>query len=130
IGRGVLSHRPCRRGAYVVSGGGLSAAASLPHLRLGMNRPALLTLVLLLRAPAIEAQSIRIQVVDVGQADGTLIRTPHMKWVLVDAGQEAMLADSLGPYFGVSRLALAIGSHRHHDHIGGMDVVLRKIPTD
>ena len=77
-----------------------------------------------------QTQSVRIQVIDVGQADGILVRTPNGHWVLIDAGQGTLLADSLGPHFGVTRLALAVGSHRHRDHIGGMDNVLNRIATD
>jgi competence protein ComEC len=75
-------------------------------------------------------ESVRIQVIDVGQADGILVRTPNSQWVLIDAGQGRMLADSLSPRFGVSRLALAVGSHRHRDHINGMWRVLRVLPAD
>lgn len=73
---------------------------------------------------------MRIQVIDVGQGDGILIRTPNRRWVLIDAGQGSLLADSLASEFGVGRLALAIGSHRHKDHINGLWRVLRVVPTD
>ncbi len=76
------------------------------------------------------AQSVRIQVVDVGQGDGILVRTPHHQWVLIDAGPTRFLADSLGPQFGVSRLALVIVSHRHADHYATIERILRSIPVD
>ena len=77
------------------------------------------------------AQSIRIQVIDVGTGDGILIRTPAHEWVLIDAAADnAHLAEALPTNFGVDRLRLAVGSHRHADHIGGMDEVLRAIDTD
>jgi beta-lactamase superfamily II metal-dependent hydrolase len=69
-------------------------------------------------------------VIDVGHADGILVRTPNGQWILIDAGQGTLLADSLPTQFGVPRLALAVGSHRHRDHIGGMDHVLNRIPAD
>jgi beta-lactamase superfamily II metal-dependent hydrolase len=96
------------------------------------HRPALSLLPVLLIAVAAPAggQAVRIQVIDVGQADGILVRTPNGQWILIDAGQGTLLADSLPTQFGVSRLALAVGSHRHRDHIGGMDHVLNRIPTD
>lgn len=52
---------------------------------------------LLLRPTTTSAQfsSVRVQVIDVGQADGTLIRTPNSEWVLIDSGQNGLLADSL-----------------------------------
>ena len=72
---------------------------------------------------------VRIQVIDVGQADGILIRTPNTRWILIDAGQGTLLADSLPTRFGVDTIHLAIGSHRHKDHIGAMDNVMAAIPT-
>ncbi len=74
--------------------------------------------------------SVRIQVVDVGQGDGILIRTPQSRWILIDAGTNSQIADALGPEWGVDRLALAIVSHRHFDHHGGMDNVLNAVPVD
>lgn len=35
--------------------------------------------------------SVRVQVIDRGQADGILIRTPNEKWVIIDAGQDEAL---------------------------------------
>ena len=74
--------------------------------------------------------SVRIQIVDVGQGDGILIRTPRQRWVLIDAGPNQMLADSLGPQFGVDRLALVVVSHRHGDHYAGIERVLRTLAVD
>lgn len=91
---------------------------------------ALGSLVCLLSAPAAsQFTSVRVQVIDVGQADGILVRTPNSRWILIDAGQGTLLADSLQSQFGVDSLALVIGSHRHKDHIGAMDNVLNRIPT-
>ncbi len=75
------------------------------------------------------AQSIRITVIDVGQGDALLVRTPNGPVRPGRPGQDPWLADSLVSQFGVTRLELAIGSHRHYDHVGGMDEVLRRIPT-
>ena len=73
--------------------------------------------------------SVRVQVIDVGQADGILVRTPNSKWVLIDAGQDGNLGPALSSSFGVDTLELAIGSHRHRDHIGGMDEVFYNVPV-
>lgn len=88
------------------------------------------TSLLLFAAVPCAAQSVRVQVVDVGQGDGILIRTPHRKWVLIDAGPTRYLADSLGPQFGVDRLALVFVSHRHADHFARMPRLLRSLPVD
>lgn len=94
-------------------------------MRLGLGT----SLFLLLAAPCL-AQSVRIQVVDVGQGDGILIRTPHHQWVLIDAGPNRRLADSLVPQFGVDRLALVFVSHRHIDHFISIPRILRGLPVD
>jgi len=87
------------------------------------------SLFLLLTAPCV-AQSVRIQIVDVGQGDGILVRTPHHTWILIDAGPNRQLADSLVSQFGVDRLALVFVSHRHADHFARMARVLRSLPVD
>lgn len=79
---------------------------------------------------SLAGQSVRIQIVDVGQGDGILIRTPHHRWVLIDAGPNRMLADSLTPQFGVTHLDLVIVTHRHGDHFASMERVLRSLPVD
>jgi beta-lactamase superfamily II metal-dependent hydrolase len=81
-------------------------------------------------AASLTGQSVRVQVVDVGQGDGILIRTPHQQWVLIDAGPNRMLADSLGPHFGVTRLAVLFLSHRHSDHFAGMERIIRSVTVD
>ena len=35
-------------------------------------------------------RSVRVQVIDRGQADGILIRTPNEKWILIDPGQDRL----------------------------------------
>ena len=72
--------------------------------------------------------SVRIEVIDVGQADAILIRTPNTHWILIDAGQSRVLGDSLRSKFGVDELEVAVASHRHRDHIGGMDDVVGRVP--
>lgn len=89
----------------------------------------LLTLVVCGATPA-TSQFVRVQVVDVGQGDGMLIRTPNQRWVLIDSGPDRTLADSLGPQFGVNRLVLLIVSHRHSDHYAAVERLLRTIPVD
>lgn len=73
-------------------------------------------------------QSVRVQIIDVGQGDGIIIRTPNVKWVLIDAGTSSQIANALHSW-GVSKIALAVVSHRHSDHQGGMDNVLNSIPV-
>jgi competence protein ComEC len=96
-----------------------------------MHPTLLVVIVAVLTAPAsAQFASVRVQVVDVGQGDGILIRTPNRKWVLIDAGTNNTLATNLGPVFGVNRLALVIVSHRHGDHYAGTAHVLDTYPID
>lgn len=75
-------------------------------------------------------EALRVHVVDVGQGDGILIRTPNEHWVLIDAGSGHLLANLLPTEFGVPRLDVAILSHRHLDHGGGMHRALDILEVD
>jgi beta-lactamase superfamily II metal-dependent hydrolase len=89
-------------------------------------------LALFIASPAVSQphSSVRVQVIDRGQADGILIRTPNEQWIVIDAGTNREQAEAMRDHWGVDRVALAVVSHRHFDHQGGMDEVLRAIPTD
>lgn len=89
----------------------------------------LITCLILSALRSASGQSVRVQIVDVGQGDGILIRTPNQQWVLIDAGPTRFLADSLGPHFGVNRLELVVVSHRHTDHYATIERILRAVPV-
>ncbi len=76
--------------------------------------------------------SVRVQVVDVGQGDGILIRTPNQRWIVIDAGTNGQMADAMQDpdIWNVDRIALVVVSHRHKDHYNGMDEVLRGLAVD
>lgn len=95
-----------------------------------MRRPLVVFLALLLPLPvSAQHKSVRVQVIDRGQADGILIRTPNDEWVVIDAGTSKQQAESMRDVWGVDSVALAIVSHRHTDHFGGMDDVLSTFPV-
>ncbi|GFR37370.1 DNA internalization-related competence protein ComEC/Rec2 [Insulibacter thermoxylanivorax] len=90
-----------------------------------------------------------VSVLDVGQGDAILIRTPHGRHLLIDGGgtfrfgeQEAWRArrdpyevgkDTLVPLLrrrGIQRLDAVIATHLDADHIGGLHAVLENIPTE
>lgn len=75
-------------------------------------------------------KSVQIQIIDRGQADGILIRTPNEKWVVIDAGTNSKRAEAMATTWGVDRVELAILSHRHFDHLGGMDDVIQRFPLE
>ncbi len=70
--------------------------------------------------------SIELHVIDIGQGDSLLIRTPEGD-ILVDAGPESE-SDALEAYLdgmGVDTLEYVIFTHAHEDHIGGEAVVFK-----
>lgn len=71
--------------------------------------------------------NIRVDVLDVGQGDSILIRTPT-KTILVDASEGVADVDGKLAAMGVRAIDLAVATHPHADHIGGMDDVVRAIP--
>jgi competence protein ComEC len=74
-----------------------------------------------------QADKAEIVFLDVGQGDAILIRSPEGKTALVDAGP----GDILGALrrHGVDSIDIAIATHPHADHIGGMAAVIRNLPV-
>ncbi len=90
-----------------------------------------LALLVFAAQPAWAQDSARVRIVflDVGQGDAALVISPEGKTALIDAGPaSADVADRLAR-FGIDTLDLVIASHADADHIGGMEQVLRTIPT-
>jgi beta-lactamase superfamily II metal-dependent hydrolase len=66
-----------------------------------------------------------IEVLDVGQGDAILIRSPEGKTALIDAGPSRHVVELL-KVRGVERIDLVVVSHHHADHYGGMAAVIRE----
>jgi beta-lactamase superfamily II metal-dependent hydrolase len=82
---------------------------------------------------ALNAQSLMIHHIDVGQGDATLIRVPNGKTVLIDAGNTGKGRNAVIPYLkalGVTSLDYLIVSHYHADHIGAVDEVIDALSPD
>jgi competence protein ComEC len=84
-----------------------------------------------------EPAGLTLHFLNVGQGDAALLRTPGGRWILVDAGPVERGRDAgrrvVLPFLmrhGVQRLALAVVSHAHADHMGGMPAVLGRVPAD
>jgi competence protein ComEC len=90
-------------------------------------------------APPISADGgpgLALHFLDVGQGDAAVLRTPGGRWVLVDGGPASARADAgrrvVAPFLqrrGARRLAAAVVSHAHADHLGGVPAVLRRVPA-
>ncbi len=74
--------------------------------------------------------TLRVDVIDVGQGESILITTSE-KSVLIDAGENGQGDEVLAHLasLGIEKLDLAIGTHAHSDHIGGIDEVMKEIPV-
>lgn len=84
----------------------------------------LLTALTLLPSLAAAAQDgpVTIQFLDVGQGDAIVIRSPEGRTALVDAGPSSIT--HLLRMLEVDTIDIAIATHAHLDHIGGMAEVL------
>jgi competence protein ComEC len=94
----------------------------------------------LARAPLLGAtdgdEGLTLHFLDVGQGDAAAIRTPAGHWVLVDAGPAGAGTDAgrrvVAPFLerhGARSLTLAVVSHAHADHLGGLPSVMSRIRT-
>ncbi len=72
-----------------------------------------------------------VHMIDVGIGDALLVQCDG-KNMLIDAAENDA-GDRVLSYLasqGVEKLDIAVGTHAHSDHIGGLDTVLSKIPCD
>lgn len=78
-------------------------------------------------APTVAADTVlRVTFLDVGQGDAVLIQAPGGQVALIDAGPDDIVAALRG--FGVHAIDLAVATHPHADHIGGMTRVIETFP--
>ena len=67
---------------------------------------------------------VKVEILDVGQGDSILIRSPEGKIALVDAGPSKNVVTLLKKK-GVTSIDLLVLTHHHSDHYGGMAEVIR-----
>lgn len=104
---------------------GLQTAPARAGLAAGA---ALLTLGVLAAAGQPEGR-LRVAVLDVGQGDSTLIRTPSGRVAIVDGGPNpAALMAHLGARLGLAERAvdLAVLTHPHEDHLAGLQELVER----
>jgi competence protein ComEC len=80
------------------------------------------------------AGTLEVHVLDVGQGDAILVRSPENRWLLVDGGPRSPSGDAgrrvVVPYLrkrGVRVLDAVLVSHGDADHLGGIPSVLEEI---
>jgi len=89
-----------------------------------------------LRPAADEPGGLALDFLDVGQGDGAVLRTPHGRFVVIDAGPRTEQRDAgqrvVVPFLA-QRAAPAVSalilSHAHADHVGGATAVLDRFRT-
>ena len=84
----------------------------------------------------LRARGVELHMIDVGQGDAIVLRTPRGRWILVDAGRAWRGGDAgrttVIPYIrrhGGS-LAAFVLTHPHADHAGGAATVVRALRPD
>ena len=78
---------------------------------------------------ALTGPVLRVHFIDVGQGDAALIQTPGGRNVLIDSGpsrSKRHLLDYLEA-LGVRQIDLAINTHPHEDHVGGLLAVIERL---
>jgi beta-lactamase superfamily II metal-dependent hydrolase len=77
--------------------------------------------------PFTGGKSAVIEVLDVGQGDSILLRSPEGKTALIDAGPTRDGALAVLKREGITHLDLVAISHHHSDHYGGMEKVVLEL---
>ncbi|MDR3601644.1 MAG: DNA internalization-related competence protein ComEC/Rec2 [Desulfosporosinus sp.] len=105
--------------------------------RLAKRWAGILVIVLFLWSPWNSQNDLEVVMIDVGQGDSILIRTPKNHALLLDTGPRSEKFDAgeriVLPYLlerGTGHLDALLITHEHQDHIGGARAVLANIPTD
>jgi len=79
---------------------------------------------------------LTLDFLNVGQGDGAVLRTPHGRFVVIDAGPRTEQGDAgrrvVVPFLakrGAPTVSALIVSHAHADHVGGATAVLDRFRT-
>ncbi|NNE69127.1 MAG: DNA internalization-related competence protein ComEC/Rec2 [Rhodothermales bacterium] len=80
--------------------------------------------------PGVERLPLEVAILDVGQGDASLIRTPGGRLMLIDTGppgRENILTSAIRAHPS-ARLDVVVSSHDHADHTGGLSTIRRAFP--
>ena len=97
----------------------------------------ILLIFLILWSPWNSQKDLEVVMIDVGQGDAILIRTPQNHAILLDTGPRSEKFDAgeriVLPYLlqsGIGHLDALLITNEDQDHIGGARALLANIPTD
>ncbi len=83
--------------------------------------------------PAPTAGDIEVHIINVGQAESTLLIAPSGETILVDSGNWPQDGEEVLTYLeaqGVDRIDHLVTTHPHADHIGGHEAVIEHYETN
>jgi len=111
-------------------------ASPSEHRLLGGAVVGSLFLILFPPPPAIPGDTLSVTALDVGQGDSLLLGLPGRHWVLVDGGGFSASEFDVGERvvlpalltMGIRQLDVAVLTHAHQDHGGGLRAVWEAIP--
>lgn len=114
------------------------AVCAFGRLLLGVGL-AVLALGIYLLGACLPTGRLQVTFLDVGQGDATVIELPHGGVIVIDAGLGSLSPGGkdlgelvVGPFLrrrGHRRIELLIASHRHPDHIGGLQSLIAQFPV-
>lgn len=108
---------------------GASATMTVHHRSRPFGALAIVLVVGWTLFPAPWPSGPEVRFLDVGQGDASIVRGPDGEVILVDGGPDPIRLASYLRDLGVRRIDLLITSHRHDDHIAGLDAVVGRIPV-
>lgn len=79
-----------------------------------------------------DSDSLLLYIIDTGNSDSMVLRSPDGHSVLIDAGESddaQYILDTLSA-LGIRKLDAVVATHPHADHIGSMVAILKQIPAD
>jgi beta-lactamase superfamily II metal-dependent hydrolase len=77
-------------------------------------------------------QNLTIAFIDVGQGDSTLVIFPNAKTLLIDGGERESYGKVLATLqeLGLNHVDIAVATHPHADHIGGLIDVIKNVDVE
>lgn len=91
----------------------------------------------LARFPRDTDGALTVHFLDVGQGDAAVLRTPHGRWIVIDAGPRTAERDAgrrvVVPFLrrqGARQVDVVVASHGHADHVGGLPALFAALPVD